>query len=197
MLILANYGFEFPTTRASLKRAIGSARGTMLIISLGGTRADAEAEMKGALQIGFKEENVYIFDADKADELMSKDYTYIEITAGNTFQLLSQIRCYNLDEFINAQIDKRCTLIGLSAGACICCPNTEYVLLFDDNNHISDGDYTGLGLMNQYVLCHYDIRGTTEKYEIRRFIGYESDLITITGDDVVVIDNKGGIENVK
>lgn len=196
MLVLANYGFEYPTSRDSLKKAIGSARGTMLIISLGGTRADAEAEKKGAQQIGFGEDSIYIFDIDNSDELMHNDYNFIEITGGNTFKLLSQIRNYKLDEFINAQIDKGCTLIGLSAGACICCPDIEYVRLFDDNNHIYNRDYSALALTDKYMICHYDIRGTADKYAIRRFVGYGSELVTITGDEVVMIDEEGGIKYV-
>lgn len=176
--------------REKLCEAMPTTSGNMLIIPFAGTLRDAEAEKQGAVVSGFSEDNIYILDEHNARELMQRDYQNILATGGNTFKLLDSIRRYQLDRFIRQQEANGCTYIGLSAGAYLACKGSiEYVKLFDDNNHISDGDFTALGLTDKYVLCHYDIRGAADKYAVRQYIGYDSELVCISGNDVITLNN--------
>ncbi len=194
MIILANYGFSFAETRKALCEAMPTTSGNMLIIPFAGTLRDAEAEKQGAVVSGFSEDNIYILDEHNARELMQRDYQNILATCGNTFKLLDSIRRYQLDRFIRQQVANGCsTYIGLSAGAYLACTGSiEYVKLFDDNNHISDGDFTALGLTDKYVLCHYDIRGAADKYAVRQYIGYDRELICLSGNDIITLYNSEG-----
>jgi len=197
MLIFANYGFEFPETQKALCEAIPTTCGKMLIISFAGTLCDAEAEKQGAVNCGFSEDNIFILNGHNLCKLMQKDYQYILVTGGNTFKLLYYVHLYQLDSFIMQQISKGCTYIGISAGAYLACKDIEYVKLFDDNNHIQVGDFTALGLTDKFVLCHYDIRGAADKYAVRQFIGYDSDLVCINGNDIITFEynNEGDVHN--
>lgn len=45
--------------------------------------------------------------------------------------------------------------LGASAGTHIATSNIEHVLNFDDNN-VNVTEYTGIGLIDGIVICHYD-----------------------------------------
>ena len=188
MIVFTNFGFAYPDSGNELARAIETT-GSMLIISLAGTAADAEAEKKGAVKHGFNEDDIVIFTPDKAEEIKHKDFNNIILTGGNTFKLLSEVRRYSLDEYIRSQYNKGSTYIGVSAGAYLACTSSiEYVKLFEDNNHITDGNYTGLGLTQKHVLCHSDMRSLADMLNIRRFIGFDSkELICVSGNEAVII----------
>lgn len=186
MIVFSNYGFAYPDSGDELAKAIETT-GSMLIISLAGTAADAEAEKKGAVRHGFNEDDIVIFTPDKAEEIKHKVFNNIILTGGNTFKLLSEVRRYSLDEYIRSQFNKS-TYIGVSAGAYLACTSIEYVKLFEDNNHITDEDYSALGLTQKHVLCHSDTRSLADMLNIRRIIGFDGkELICVSGNEAVII----------
>lgn len=189
MLILGSYGFAYTSVRNKIGEIITDKSGKMLIIPLAcmfGTET-GENEKNYASMLGFKKENIYVFDEANYDELLDMKFDYIVVLGGNTFKLLYGIRKYNLDTFIREQVTDGAIYMGFSAGACIACNDIEYVKNFDDNNHIINGDFTALGLTDKYVLCHFDFRGYNEIEMCRKYIGNEAELITINNSQLVVI----------
>lgn len=189
MLILGSFGFAYTDVRFKIGEIIKDKTGKMLIIPLAcmfGTET-GEREKNYASMIGFRKENIFVFDESKPSELLDMKFDYIAVLGGNTFKLLYGIRKYHLDDFIKKQVADGAVYMGFSAGACLACNNIEYVKNFDDNNHITDGDFTALGLTDKYVLCHFDLRGYNEIEMCRKYIGDEVELITIANNQLIVL----------
>lgn len=161
MLILGSCGFSYTQNRLKIGELIPDQSGKMLIIPLAcmfGTET-GEKEKNCAALLSFKRENIYVFDDSDPDALLGMKFDYIAVLGGNTFQLLYYVRKYYLDSFIKQQVADGAIYLGFSAGAYLACRNIEYVKNFDDNNHITDGEFAALGLTDKYVLCHFDSRG--------------------------------------
>ena len=189
MIILGSVGFHDTMNRLKIGELLPHQNGTMLIIPFART-FEAEAakkEKNGAAMLDFKEEKIFVFDRAKAEELMSRDYDYIVVLGGNTFKLLHEVREYHLDSFIKAQAANGAVYLGFSAGACLACPDVGYVQDFDENPYITDGNYTALGLMEQYVLCHSDIRDPGDIQKCRAYLGDGPELMTIKEHELVVL----------
>ncbi len=189
MLILGSYGFSHTQVRLKIGELIQDYNGTMLIVPLACMfeKETGQKEKNCATMIGFKAENIFVFDRAKPDEYINKKYDYIVVLGGNTFKLLYYVKKYHLDSFIKQQVADGAIYLGFSAGACMACQDVEYVINFDDNNHITDGDFTALGLTDKYVLCHFDYRGVEEIEMCRSYLGDEAELITITNDQLIVL----------
>lgn len=189
MLILGSYGFRTEINRAALDKLLPEKSGKMLIIPLGCMFGldTAAREKIGAQELSFRAEDIFIFDESRPADFTCQNYRYIAVLGGNTFQLLHGVRKYRLDTFIREQVAAGAVYLGFSAGAYLACPNIEYVQNFDENNDITDGDFSGLGLTDKYVLCHFDSRGTAEIMACRRYIGMEPELLTIRDSDYIVL----------
>ena len=85
----------------------------------------------------------------------------IFIAGGNSFYLLQELKLKNvLQELIEFACTK--TYIGSSAGACIACPNIEYVDRLDNKSQAPLlENYDALNIVDFYVLPHYKSK---EKY---------------------------------
>ena len=189
MLILGSYGFSHTQVRLKINELIPDHTGNMLIVPLACMFEEetGQKEKNCAAMLGFKMENIFVFDKANPDAYMDKKYDYIAILGGNTFKLLYHVKKYHLDSFIKQQVAAGAVYLGFSAGACLACQDVEYVRNFDDNNHITDGDFTALGLTDKYVLCHFDYRGTEEIKMCRSYIGDEPELITIANDQLIIL----------
>lgn len=189
MLILGSYGFSYTQNRLKIGELIPDQSGKMLIIPLAcmfGTET-GEKEKNCAALLDFKKENIYVFDDSKPNALIGMKFDYIAVLGGNTFKLLYYVKKYHLDSFIRQQVADGAVYLGFSAGAYLVCGNIEYVKNFDDNNHITDGDFTALGLTDKYVLCHFDYKGIDEIKMCRAFLGDEPELLTINNDQFIVL----------
>ncbi len=194
MLILGSCGLNYDGNRSEIDKLIEDKTGNVLIIPLA---CMFESETGGkekfyAEKLGFKKENIYVFDSASPQEFMERDYSLIVVMGGNTFKLLYMVRKYNLDSFIRQQVSKGADYFGASAGAYLACPNINYVKLFDDNNYIAESDigkeeFNALGLTDKYVLCHFDIRGVEEIKMCNELIGGSPDIITIRETQLVVL----------
>lgn len=191
MIILGSYGFGYYIGRPKLSELIKDRSGKMLIIPLASSdeQRAGERETRGAVEAGFQRDNIFVFDKENEDGLLDKDYDHIVVLGGNTFKLLYYVKALGLDRFIKEQVERGAAYLGFSAGAYIACRDIEYVKIFDDNNHIADGDFSALGLTDDYVLCHYDSgRGYEEIRMCRDFIGYENRLRTINDDQFILLE---------
>ena len=189
MLILGSYGFSYTQNRLKIGEILENNFGKLLIIPLacGFEKETGEKEKNCAVLLGFKKENITVFDEEHPEETLNRNFDHIAVLGGNTFKLLYKTRKYRLDEFIKKQVENGADYLGFSAGAYLACPDIEYVKNFDDNEHITDDNFTALGLTDKYVLCHYDLRGPAEIKMCRQFIGNASELITITNEQLVVL----------
>lgn len=189
MLILGSYGFSYTQNRLKIGELIPDQTGNMLIIPLAcmfGMETGLK-EKNCAAMLGFQKEGIYVFDDSNPDALLDMKFDYIVVLGGNTFKLLYYVMKYHLDTFIKQQVADGAVYLGFSAGAYLACNNIEYVKNFDDNNHITDGDFTALGLTDKYVLCHFDYRGIEEIKMCRAFLGNEPELIIINNDQFIVL----------
>ena len=189
MLILGSLGFNYTQNRLKIGELVPEQNGRMLIIPLACTfeAETGEKEKNGAAMLDFKRENIYVFDRAKPEEYLNRSYDYIVVPGGNTFKLLQYVREFHLDSFIRQQVENGAVYLGFSAGAYLACQNIEYVQNFDANDHITNGDFTALGLTEKYVLCHFDSRGEKEIELCRSYIGYKPELITINDAQLIVL----------
>lgn len=193
MLILGSYGFSYTQMRLKIGELIPDQSGRMLIVPLACMfeQETGQKEKNGAAMLHFKRENIDVFDRKDPELYLGRKYDYIAVPGGNTFQLLYYVKQYRLDSFIRQQAAEGAVYLGFSAGAYLACRDIAYVRCFDDNNHITDGDFTALGLTDKYVLCHFDDRGVQEIKMCRSFIGDAPELITIRNDQIVVVGCEG------
>lgn len=189
MLILSSNSFYSIAVRLKIKDVIKNKSGNMLIIPLACMLEEetGNKERDCAADAGFLKENIDIFNQNSPTEYLNKKYDYIVVLGGNTFKLLHYVKKYHLDVFIRKQVADGAVYLGFSAGAYLACPDIEYVRHFDDNNHITDDDYSALRLTDKYVLCHFDCRGNEEIRMCRIDIGMEHELITINENELIVL----------
>lgn len=189
MLILSSYGFVSTTMRQKIGNVIKDQSGKMLIIPLASPFGveTGEREKTGAYMLRFNKENICIFDEENPDEYSDMDFDYICVPGGNTFQLLHKVKKYHLDSFIKQQVKNGAVYMGFSAGAYLACPDIEYVTLLEDNNDITDGDFSALSLTDKYVLCHYDYRGLPYLQKCKEFLGKPAEIITLNNDEMIVL----------
>ena len=105
-------------------------------------------------EFGFKKENVIVFDHTRPDDFRNLDLDIIYVGGGNTFGTLDKIRKCNFDKDIIDYVKSGVTYIGGSAGAYIATKNIEHVVKYDDNN-VEITDFSGLGLFDGILVCHY------------------------------------------
>ena len=79
----------------------------------------------------------------------------IFIGGGNTFYLLQELRRSGADKILIQEVNKGKLYIGESAGAIIACPDIGYCVGMDSPEKAPElTDYTGLGLVDFYIVPH-------------------------------------------
>ena len=79
----------------------------------------------------------------------------IFIGGGNTFFLLQELRRSGADKILVQEVNKGKLYIGESAGAVIACPDIGYCSGMDSPEKAPElTDYTGLGLVDFYIVPH-------------------------------------------
>lgn len=186
-MIFTSYGFRAEILRDAWNEHIPGKNGKLLIIPLAGMTCEITGryEKAAAVSLGFSEENITVFDDRTPDMLADMHFDVIYVCGGNTFKLLHNVRQFGLDHFIRKQVAAGALYIGVSAGAYLACPDIRYVTLLEDNNHITDDDFSSLHLTDSYVLCHYDQHGYTTLRQCREFLG--KDVLTIENDRMVIV----------
>jgi len=85
-----------------------------------------------------------------------KHNDYIFVSGGNSFFLLEQLHQSGAGALIQSEIAKGKVYIGTSAGSIIMAPDITYIETMDDKSKAPLlQDYTGLHLIDQYPLVHY------------------------------------------
>ncbi len=191
MIILSSYGFRQIITSEKICDELKNTSGSMLIIPLASESPDIASaeEKKGAVKCGFSADKIDIYTHSNHDIITKKNYDNIAVLGGNTFRLLYFVKKYGLDEFIKSQISRGSNYLGFSAGAYLLCKNLEYVKQFDDDNYIctSHYDYSGLDIINECVICHYDFKGFQAFMGTYGYFDEKPKILKIKNDEVKVI----------
>lgn len=105
-------------------------------------------------EFGFKKENIFVFDYWRPQAFFGLNIDIIYISGGNTFKTIKRIKDCGFDNEMIRYVASGVTYIGGSAGAHIASKNIEHVSSFDS---VPDdfNDFTGLGLFDGVLICHY------------------------------------------
>ncbi len=103
---------------------------------------------------GFSFQNIIVFDHTRSEDFKSLSPDVIYVSGGNTFGTLTKLRKCRFDEALIDYIKSGVTYIGGSAGAHIVTQNIKHIEEYDENN-VGLTDYSGLGLFDGILVCHY------------------------------------------
>lgn len=135
---------------------------------------------------GFQRQNIYVFDYYHPGNYTDLDIDAIYISGGNTFLHLDRLKKCGFDKAIINYVNRGVTYIGGSAGTHIITKNIEHVLQFDDNA-TGITDFTGLGLFDGIIFCHYT--DERKKYYEKAVSEGKYKVYALTDNDSIVIDN--------
>ncbi len=135
-------------------------------------------------EFGFIKENVYVFDHNNPDEFRNLDIDVIYISGGNTFGTLDKIRKCNFDKDIINYVKSGVVYIGGSAGAHVVSKDIKHVEKYDENN-VGITDYSGLGLFNGILICHYTDERKADFEGLS--LNSEHKVYALTDDESVVV----------
>lgn len=151
-------------------------------------KAGAQA-IEDALSFGFKREHIFIFSV-RSFSILGRIYTepkydYIYVTGGNTFKLLYDLNECGYDKVLRKMIIEEATYIGSSAGAYLISKDISHIQKYDENNYGID-DFSGLGILDARLICHFDNDRYYDYYKLRTST---SDVVfTIDDDNILVVD---------
>ena len=116
----------------------------------------------------------------------------IFVGGGNTFYLLQELRRSGADKILVQEVNKGKLYIGESAGAVITCPDIGYCAGMDNPEKAPElTDYTGLGLVDFYIVPHIGNAEMGEAAE-KAVAEYNSrlDLEVITDKQVIQVEDE-------
>lgn len=160
-----------------------------------GDISDMTADETKTLQsLGLTVDVLEVSSASEAEidqKLTENDVIYIG--GGNTFFLLQELRRSGADKILIREVNSGKPYIGESAGAVIACPDIGYCSGMDDPDKAPElNDYTGLGLVDFYVVPHLgsEMLGAGAGETVEKYSG-SLDLKVITDDQMILVtDNE-------
>lgn len=155
-------------------------------------KAGAQA-IEDALSFGFKREHIFIFSV-RSFSILGRIYTepkyeYIYVTGGNTFKLLHDLKECGYDTVLRKTIIEDATYIGSSAGAYLISKDISHIQKYDENNYGID-DFSGLGILDARLICHFDNDRYYDYYKLRTST---SDVVFTIDDDSILLVDKDNI----
>ena len=133
---------------------------------------------------GFQMKNIYGADYFNPTPYFGLDIDVIYISGGNTFGTMKLIREARFDKAIVGYVNKGAVYIGGSAGAHIASANIAHVARYDTDTY-GLSDFSGLGLFDGILICHYteDRKGHFE--ELKASGGYS--VIALSDNESIII----------
>ena len=193
MLILSSSRLGATWMRNKFEKVLGTdlSDKKLLIIpcaSANEEKAGAQA-IEDALNFGFKREHIFLFSV-RSFSILGRIYTepkydYIYVTGGNTFKLLHDLKNCGYDKKLRKIIIEGATYIGSSAGAYLISKDISHIQKYDENNYGID-DFSGLGILDARLICHFDSDRYYDYYKLR--ISTSDVLFTIDDDNILVVD---------
>ena len=193
MLILSSSRLGATWMRNKFEKVLGTdlSDKKLLIIpcaSANEEKAGAQA-IEDALSFGFKREHIFIFSVRSFSILgriyKEPKYDYIYVTGGNTFKLLHDLKECGYDKVLRKIIIEGATYIGASAGAYLISKDISHIQKYDENNYGID-DFSGLGILDARLICHFDNDRYYDYYKLR--ISTSDVMFTIDDDSILVVD---------
>ena len=105
-------------------------------------------------EFGFQRHNIFVANYFAPASFFDLDIDVIYISGGNTFGTMKLIRDSGFDKAIVNYVQNGVVYIGGSAGAHIATADISHVVKYD-NDTFGLTDYSGLGLYNGILICHY------------------------------------------
>ena len=141
---------------------------------------------------GYEVENfdISIFSEETVKEKISET-KIVFISGGNTFYLLQELKKKNLISYLRGKIENGLLYIGESAGSVITAPNIGYADIVDDKALATElNDYTGLNLVDFYVVPHFEEEPFVESSrKVVELYKDKLDLKVINNKEVVLVEN--------
>jgi len=141
---------------------------------------------------GYEVENfdISVFSEETVKEKISET-KIIFVSGGNTFYLLQELKKKNLIPYLREKIENGLLYIGESAGSVITAPNIEYADIVDDKALATElNDYTGLNLVDFYVVPHFEEEPFVESSrKVVELYKDKLDLKVINNKEVVLVEN--------
>ena len=103
---------------------------------------------------GFQRKNIYVANYFEPAPFLNLDIDVIYISGGNTFGTMKLIRGSGFDKAIINYVQNGVAYIGGSAGAHIATADISHVAKYDKDT-FGLTDFSGLGLYNGILICHY------------------------------------------
>ena len=141
---------------------------------------------------GYEVENfdISVFSEETVKEKISET-KIIFVSGGNTFYLLQELKKKNLISYLRGKIENGLLYIGESAGSVITAPNIGYADIVDDKALATElNDYTGLNLVDFYVVPHFEEEPFVESSrKVVELYKDKLDLKVINNKEVVLVEN--------
>ncbi len=152
--------------------------------------AEKETEMLEKLGLTVDVLEVSTAAPERIREKLTKN-DMIFVGGGNTFFLLQELKRSGADQILIQEVNKGKLYIGESAGAVVAAPDIGYSAEMDSPEKAPDlKDYTGLGLVDFYVVPHIgnpDMGEGAEK--IMEKYGSELELISIDDYQAILVED--------
>lgn len=152
--------------------------------------AEKETEMLEKLGLTVDVLEVSTAAPERIREKLTKN-DMIFVGGGNTFFLLQELKRSGADQILIQEVNKEKLYIGESAGAVVAAPDIGYSAEMDSPEKAPDlKDYTGLGLVDFYVVPHIgnpDMGEGAEK--IMEKYGSELELISIDDYQAILVED--------
>ena len=141
---------------------------------------------------GYEVENfdISVFSEETVKEKISET-KIVFVSGGNTFYLLQELKKKNLIPYLREKIENGLLYIGESAGSVITAPNIGYADIVDDKALATElNDYTGLNLVDFYVVPHFEEEPFVESSrKVVELYKDKLDLKVINNKEVVLVEN--------
>lgn len=136
------------------------------------------------MEFGFVRKNITVLDYYAPENFKNLEVDALYMSGGNTFQMMYRLRKHKVTDTIINYIKNGAVYIGGSAGAHIVSANIEHVLRYDKNvNEITD--FSGLGLFDGILICHFNDERREHYEQLVKKNKYR--VYKLTNDDAIVI----------
>ena len=135
---------------------------------------------------GFQKNNIYVANYFEPTPFFNLDIDVIYISGGNTFGTMKLIRDSGFDKAIVNYVKNGVVYIGGSAGAHIATADISHVVKYD-NDIFGLTDFSGLGLYDGILICHYSETRKSDFEVLKALNRYK--VISLRDDQTIVIED--------
>ena len=136
---------------------------------------------------GFRTQNIYVANYFEPAPYFGLDIDIVYISGGNTFGTMKWLRDTGFDRAIVDYVRNGVIYIGGSAGAHIATADISHVKKYDEDT-FGLSDFSGLGLYDGILICHYTDERKQHAKELRHLGTYS--VTTLTNKQSVFYESK-------